>query len=348
MKAFPKEDILKLDSLLSGTGKVCITTHTHPDGDALGSAYGMLHFLRDARGLDAIVVINDRWPSYLDFAVSGADEALTIIREEAPEAADSALKDCRLIVCTDFNASSRISELEAALLSSKAHKLLIDHHLSPQREIFDLVFSETEISSASELELLLLEALPQIGGDASKLPAEALTLLMTGITTDTNNFANSVFPSTLKACSELIAAGVDRDEILDRLYRSYSEERVRATARFTADYMRIMPQGAAYIIIDEATFNSFGLVKGDTEGLVNVALGIDKVKLSILLRQEGEVYRASIRSKRGVSANTFAIKYFEGGGHERASGGKLRISQDIRDAADVERYVRKCIEDFCA
>ena len=343
---FLPEEISRLDTLLSCGGPVCITTHTHPDGDALGSAYAILHYLRENRGLDARVVINDRWPACLDFMVDEADMGLTLIRETGPEEADAAIRDCALIVCTDFNAPSRIDGLEQAFRSSGARKLLIDHHLSPDRELFDLVFSDAEVSSASELAMALLEALPDVGGDLSRLSVRTLTLLMTGITTDTNNFANSVYPSTLSACSGLIAAGVDRDWILDRLYRSYSEERVRATARFTADYMRVTPQGAAYIIIDEDVFNSFGLVQGDTEGLVNVPLGIGRVCLSILLRQEGGQYRVSVRSKAGVSANAFAIKYFEGGGHERASGGKLRIGPTVKDSADAEKYVRRCIEDF--
>ncbi len=47
------------------------------------------------------------------------------------------------------------------------------------------------------------------------------------MTTDTNNFSNSVFPSTFEMASRLIEAGVDRDAILVSLYNNYRENRLR-------------------------------------------------------------------------------------------------------------------------
>ncbi|MBQ1647377.1 MAG: hypothetical protein II047_02730, partial [Bacteroidales bacterium] len=69
-------------------------------------------------------------------------------------------------------------------------------------------------------------------------------------------------------------------------------------------------------------------------------------RLSILAREDGDWFRVSIRSKRGVSARMLAKTRFHGGGHEQASGGKIFIPQDVQDAVSVERYIMETTARF--
>jgi phosphoesterase RecJ-like protein len=243
------------------------------------------------------------------------------------------------IVALDFNAFHRTDRLETLLKESEAFKILIDHHLHPDTESFNLVFSYQSISSASELVYHILKATPQCQGKKESIPFYAAESLMTGMTTDTNNFANSTFPSTLQMASELIEIGVDRDKIIFNLYNQYGENRIRLLGYALKDLLKITDDGVAYIVIDKDTLERYNIQEGDTEGFVNIPLSIDRVRMSFLLKEDEGKVRVSIRSKRGTSANRCAVRYFNGGGHENAAGGKLHIPEDIKGMEDAAEYI---------
>ena len=188
--------------------------------------------------------------------------------------------------------------------------------------------------------------LPFINGDASKLPHEAATALMTGMTTDTNNFMNSVYPSTLQMASSLLAVGVDRNMIIQRIYNSFKESRVRLQGHILKDLMNITQDGVAYIILTKEDIRDYNVEDGDTEGFVNIPLTIDKVKMSIFIKEDTDRVRVSIRSKTGTSANLCARRYFNGGGHENAAGGRLYIPENIPGIEAVAEYIEKCTHIF--
>ena len=322
-----------LSSLIDDSERIVVCTHVHPDGDALGSSGAVFHYLREVRGKSDVSMVREEAPGTIAFISKG----IPVLGPQAIEAAD-------LIICTDFNGLSRAGgEFEKALRASTAKKVLIDHHLNPQEAEFDLVFSRTEVSSASEMVYEILRQMPEIGGQTSRLPLSVLNCLMAGMTTDTNNFANSVFPSTLEMAGDLIASGVDRDAIVAELYNRYRPNRVRAIAHILSEEMTIRPDGLAVIIVTKELWHRFGLEEGELEGMVNIPLTIDEVKVCLYLREslDAPEVRASIRSKRGWSANAMAAKYFHGGGHEQAAGGKLRIPEDIPDAAAAAVFVEK-------
>ena len=323
-------DIRRLETFFAEAERVCIVVHTHPDGDALGSGAALLAYLGGCRGLQASLLLPDPPGAYLAFLLPEKD-VLTLPGDAAP--ARKRLDECDLLVCLDMNGFSRAGDLEADLHACKARKVLIDHHLNPDLPSFDLVFSQERISSASEL---LYQVLQALGGE---LPLPVLTPLMAGMTTDTNNFANSVYPSTLQMASELLAAGVDRDALLDRLYHRYRENRLRAMGAYLDELLHITPDGVAYAVLDRSFLERFSLQEGETEGFVNLPLGIDGVRLSVFLREADGHFRVSLRSKRGVQASRLAAEAFHGGGHECAAGGKLYFPEDISAPDRAADYI---------
>lgn len=340
MKDINSCNIKRLEELISETEKPVIVTHMKPDGDAIGSCLALYHLL-SSMGKKAQIILNDKWPSYLEFLTEKAlPEDICIYKDEAVSAISSIYRS-DLIFCLDFNAFHRTENLEAPLATSKAKKVLIDHHLNPDRDNFDLSFSETATSSASELLYHIMMSLSSISGNAAYLPSDAATALMTGMTTDTNNFANSVYPSTLRMASSLLEAGVDRDGILMNLYNRHSENRLRLMGFMMKDLLKITDYGVAYIVLDKKTQDAYEVAEGDTEGFVNMPLSIEKVRMSLLLKEDGNRVRVSIRSKRGTSANMCAKLYFNGGGHENAAGGRLRIPDDIKGIEEAASYIER-------
>ena len=331
------EAVGRLEALLKSGGTVTVTAHTHPDGDALGSVSAFVSYLRERRGKDAVAVLPDSPAATVRPIVPAGVPLLCF--DTQPEACLARIAASDLVILLDGNGFSRTEGLQAAFEASTAPKVLVDHHVSPETDRFQVVFSTPDVSSASELLYYVLLELPDIGGDPSRLPADAARALLTGMTTDTNNFANSVYPGTFRMAADLIAAGVDREAVLADLYNRYRENRVRVMGYLQYEAMRITPEGLAYIIATRDILDRFGVEDGETEGLVNVPLSIDRVKMSILLKEEDGHFRVSIRSKKGWSARECAMAHFHGGGHENASGGKLFWPGDIARSEDAAAFL---------
>ena len=315
----------RLHSMIMESSVITVVAHTHPDGDAVGSTLAMRAFLR-MLGKDAVVILPEAVNANLRFMVPSGEP---VSATDSPDQARERLERSDMVICQDCPGFHRTGILERMLAGIRATKVLIDHHIGPDSAHFDIVFSECGISSASELLFWILMEMPEISSDAARLPEEAATALMTGMTTDTNNFANSVYPSTLEMASKLIASGVDRDSIISSINNNYGENRLRAMGWLLKDEMTVTPDGVAYMIITSGDVERFELREGDTEGFVNLPLQARKIRMSILCKQDGDHYRVSIRSKKGTSANMCSRKYFNGGGHEQAAGGRLTCPGDL-------------------
>lgn len=330
------------DNWIRDAGRIVISSHMHPDGDAVGSSCALANYLKN-RGKTVSVVLPDPVPDTLVFALDPLTASMVSSEQKACE---ELISDADLIVSIDYNRPDRTANLENAIRSSKARKVLIDHHLNPDSEFYSLIFSTPETSSSCEVLYGILKSMPDVSSDIQKIGLKACTLLMLGMTTDTNNFANSTYPSTLQMASDLLSAGVDRQEVLSGLYNNYRENRYRFMGHFLKEKLKLTSYGLAYAVITDADLNGFDIREGETEGFVNLPLGIASVRMSIFLKQDGNEFRVSIRSKRGVSANRCATMYFNGGGHENASGGKLLIPDHVESAEAAKAYTEKCCETF--
>ena len=343
MTGITTEKIILFHEMLKRASRICIVTHMKPDGDAIGSSMGMYHTL-SLYGKQAKVAIANPYPDNLKFLTE--DNSDILIHESAREETEKAVLDSDLIICLDFNAFHRTDTLEDVLYKAKAEKVLIDHHLSPDTAKFSLVFSETEISSASELLYCVLMKLPPIADNVHNLPEKAALALMTGMTTDTNNFMNSTHPSTLRMASSLLERGVDRDLIIRNIYQSFRESRIRLQGYVLKDLLKITEDGVAYIVLDKKDMVKYDVQEGDTEGFVNIPLTIGKVAMSILAKEDEGRVRISIRSRKGTSANLCSKLHFNGGGHENAAGGRLMIPEDVTGIEDVAGYIERHTHKF--
>ena len=87
--------------------------------------------------------------------------------------------------------------------------------------------------------------------------------------------------------------------------------------------MNIIQEGtAAYMSLTEAEMRRYRFQQGDSEGFVNYPLSIASVQMSAMFIETHKFIRISFRSRGDVDVSLFASKYFNGGGHKNASGGK--------------------------
>lgn len=333
-----EDSIYQLNKVFSDGKKFCIVTHTSPDGDAIGSTVALREFLRTS-GAEARIVVPDAYPFFLR-ELDPDDEIVVFNGNET--AAVSIIREADVICALDINSFSRTDKMKEHLYGAEAFKVLIDHHPGPGTDEFGLIFSETEVSSTCELLYYILMEMPETGGEATRLPKASADGLFTGMTTDTNNFANSTYPSTLRMAASLIDAGVDRDRLLDTLYHQFSESRLRLIGKLLKDCMHTVDGWFTYMLLTKEMQHEFGYKKGDVEGVVNRPLEIGEVGISALFTEDDDFVRVSIRSKGAIAVNSLARKYFNGGGHINASGG--RIFMDIKDIPDY--YIKSVREYF--
>ncbi|MBP5210786.1 MAG: bifunctional oligoribonuclease/PAP phosphatase NrnA [Bacteroidales bacterium] len=309
-----------LERLISSADSIVIIGHFNPDGDSIGSITGMYQYLA-GRGKNVCAISPSSYPDFLSFLNPKGNPIL--VYTENKDAVQKALDSADLIICQDLNRLSRTEQMAEGIKRAKAPKVLIDHHPNPEREWFDVVISDTEVSSTCELVFDILMTMPDVAGDTSKLSLECATSLYSGLLTDTNNYSNSLFPDTLTVASALMARGIDSKQIYYNLFCSYSESRMRLMGKML-DNMIIIPEyKTAYMLLSLEDKAAFNFKDGDSEGFVNLPLAIDGIEITALLAQTPDFIRVSLRSKGDINVNDLAHSYFNGGGHVNASGGRL-------------------------
>ena len=316
-----------LHSVISSAQHVVLLTHQSPDGDAMGSSLAMYHYIKSL-GKEAQVIVPNAFPDFLAW-MPGADTVLLYDAQTAE--ANSSLEKADLVICTDFNAPSRIGALGDKMLTLACPKLMIDHHLHPA-DFADFIVSEPEASSTCELVYEVLSTLN------AKLSTNIATCLYTGLMTDTGNFSyNSNRPQIYSIISHLVAAGANKDEIYNAVFNQYSVERMKMVGYCLYQKMRVFPEHhTALIYLSRKELYRFNFQKGDAEGIVNMPLQSKDIHYSVFMREDKATpdemeknggistkIKLSFRSQGDRPVNVFASEIFNGGGHANASGGEF-------------------------
>ena len=306
-----KERIESLRELLAPANrKIVIVAHTNPDGDAVGSSLAWAEVLR-GMGHEVTCIVPNKYPYFLDW-MPGIGQVVVFKNDTAGDAV-RAIAEADLLFCLDFNAVSRLEILSDTIeANTTARRVLIDHHLSPDGH-FDLSFSYPDSSSTCFLVYSIIEAL--FGTDAiTRQMAESLYV---GMMTDTGNFAFSFLtPELFRAVAVLVEKGISIPEIHNNVYNAYTEGRARLFGYVINRKMEIIQDGTvAYMSLMENEMRRFQFQQGDSEGFVNYALTIKKVKMSAMFLAHRKFIRISLRSRGDVDVNLFARRYFNGGGH---------------------------------
>ena len=333
-KIIAEDNIQKARKLINKYDKIIIITHTSPDGDALGSALALYHFLSEY-GKQSNIIVPNEFPHFYQW-MPGADQI--IIADKSTTIATELIEVAELIIFLDFNVLMRIEQLEPLVRKSTANKILIDHHIDPEN-FCNITISHPEISSTSELIFRFICRM----GLFDYLNKPCAECIYTGMMMDTGAFTfNSNSPAIYYIISELLLKGIDKDAIYSRIYCNYSQRRLRLQGYVLCHKMKIFRDyNTSLITLSQAEHQRFRSQKGDTEGFVNIPLSIYKVKFSAFIREEKDIVRISLRSKGNIPANQFAKEVFGGGGHLNASGaefdGKLEDAIRIFEEA-LPRY----------
>lgn len=316
-----RDSFIKFKNVLKKSTKIVIVTHWSPDGDAMGSSLGLLLFLKKM-GKKAQVIVPNAYPDFLHFLPSNKS---VMIYEKEKDKALRRIQQADLIFTLDFNNFKRLEGLGPALSESSATKILIDHHQEPDTYP-DLYFHDTAACSTCELVYDFMEGL----GQKKLLDKNIAACLYTGLMTDTGSFRfPSVTARTHEIIAELIKTGLKPSEIHGAVYDSYSLDRLKLLGYALNEKLKLIKgYPVAYFTLTEKELNQFNYQKGDTEGLVNYPFSIKGIEVCALFNETADYTKISFRSKGKIDMNKYARKYFEGGGHINAAGGKSTETLD--------------------
>ena len=325
-----QEECDQLKALIKESETILCVCHQSPDGDAIGACLGWAEVLNTSFGKKAQVIAPDQYPDFLQWLPNSEK----IIRyDKHREGCEWTLQHADLIFCLDFNTCSRIDNMQQALEQSPAKKVLIDHHLNPD---VPAVITISRPSASSTCELVFRLAW-QLGCFEEQTKHFAVPIYC-GMMTDTGAFTyNSDDCDVYFIISQLLTKHINKDKIYRNVYHNFSEDRLRLMGYVMLE--KLVVDGAhhaSYFTLTRNDLKRFHFVKGDAEGLVNMPLQIKGHKLSISLREDTErdnLIWVSLRSVDQFPCNEMAARFFNGGGHLNASGGRLNCS--INEAIQI-------------
>jgi len=314
-------DFTKITGYLSVPRKILITSHTNPDGDAIGASLALYGYLR-MKNHPVRIMTPDPYPNFLAW-MPWREEIMVFTREK--ERCLEAIEEAEVIFSVDYNSLERLSGASEAAKASKAVKILIDHHKLPANQ-FDMMISKVAVSSTAELVYEFIAA----SGDKDLINKEIAECIYVGITTDTGSYSYSCnHVRTYEIVADLYKKGIDGEHIHRLVYDTYSESRLRLLGYALSQKLVVLPEyHTAYISLTSEELDRFNYEVGDTEGVVNYALSIDGINLAALFSERDNAIRASFRSKGSFKVDALARDHFNGGGHVNASGANSYVSME--------------------
>lgn len=302
--------------------RIMLFRHVRNDGDCVGATKGLKRILQLTWPEKEVYLIDEDTAKYLEFMGP----------EDAP-VADELYADALGIVL-DTASEARISNKKYTLCKEL---IKIDHHI-PLESYGDLIWVEEERSSACEMVVDFYSTFR----DELKIDSEAATHLYTGMVTDSGRFKyDGVSGDTLRNAAVLLDVGVDTQTLFARLYLEAFEY-----LKFKAhiyDRMQITENGVAYLYVDKAMQEEFGLtleMASATVGTLDSIRGCISWMVFIETGDEQGSIRVRLRS-RFVHINSIAEKY-HGGGHACASGATVYSKEEVASLlADADALVKE-------
>ena len=289
--------------------------HQKPDADAMGSSLALAHFLTQ---LDhSVTVISPtNWAKWLDW-MPGCNKVIDYEMNKAK--AEEVLHEADWLFCLDFNIFHRTKNMANILKELACIKILVDHHREPDEPSFNYGISDMEKSSTSEMIYVLIIN----SGHHDKITEEIAECIYAGVVADTGSFRFPVAKADVhKLVADLKSTGLKHSKVHENLFDNFLENKLRFTGHVLLHRMEVFYEyNTVLVAITKNDLLKYHIKTGDTEGLVNFPQTIQGIKLVGLVIDRDEERKWSFRSKDDFDCNTFARKYFNGGGHFNAAGG---------------------------
>jgi len=305
--------------VLRRAGRVLCTMHQAPDGDALGTSLGLALALRDA-GKHVVVLCAEPVPRALAF-LPGADGVVTELSADACFDAT---------VASDAGHPARLPE---ALPSAERRGVLInlDHHRTTP-PFGDLNLIDPDAAAAAVMAFRVL----CVGG--FHIGAQAASALYVALLADTGSFRyGSTNPEALRMAAALVEAGARPGALASAIWERNTVPMLKLLEQALATLELALGGRLALMTLTREAISAAGTIEETADGLVTFPRSIEGVAVAALLREQGRLWRVSLRSNgqprsRGGFVDVARIaQSFGGGGHAAAAGFTLvGTREDVR------------------
>lgn len=293
--------IEEIAKVLKSLKSAVIFTHMRPDGDTLGSALALGRALSMA-GVRTEILNEAPIPERFSF-LKGVEKIRTSPSFEA-----------EAFILVDVSAENRLGLLQELFRRGMRKKITVnvDHHTSNSRFCRYNYVEECSSNCQNIYKLILA-----LGG---KIDTEMAEALLTGLITDSGSFSHGdVGRETFLTAAACTEAGADVGKISFEAFKKKSKARADLYAETISKLRYFLDGRLAVAIVRDGMLRKYGLGQDATEGIVDFALEIDTVLVSVCIMEvkRGQ-YKVSFRS-RDINVNEIA-RVFGGGGHILASG----------------------------
>lgn len=287
-----------------------LTTHVNPDGDGLGSEVALAEWLA-AHGKKVQILNHSATPDFYRFL--DPNQRIKQFNEQRDVLA---IASADVIVVMDTNHADRLRSMHQHVLTSKARKIIIDHHLDPE-EFAQQYLIDDDATSTGEIVYHLL------CNNGSTLSPVIASALYCAIMTDTGSFRfPRVDAETHRIVAHLIECGADPVQIYHNVYEQWSAGRVQLLGDALASLRTEYDGKLAHITISQHDLKNTGTTEVDTDNFTIYPMNVEGVVAGILFLELNDGVKMSFRSKGDIPINELA-KEFGGNGHKNAAGARL-------------------------
>ena len=299
--------------------RVALSTHLNADGDGCGSEAALARMLA-AHGLVPRIVNPTPWPEMFSFLLG--DDI-----DDQTSRGSKALRDIDLLVVLDISDVKRLGNIAESVRALTVAKVVIDHHIGSDDPAGLLGLSDTTACATAELVFDVAIVMDW------EITAEIARALYTGMLTDTGGFRfSNTSPRCLAVAAQLLACGVDPEDMYTRIYASAPAGRVRLMADVLGTLQVDEAHGLTWLSMHADALETYDVKAEDLDGVVEHARSIAGTRMALLFRDLGHgKVKVSFRSIGQTDVNAFA-REFGGGGHTKAAG--ALIAGELADVRD--------------
>ena len=292
-----------------------LTTHVNPDGDGLGSELALAEWLISQGKQVGIINYSSTPEVYLFLDKQNRIKQFNESRDAAT------IQEADVIVVLDTNHPDRLRTMQQAILSSRAVKICIDHHLDPA-PFANHYLIDDDATSTGEIVYRLLREL-----HAPELSPAIAEPLYCAIMTDTGSFRYPRVNAEIhRITAHLIECGADPVKIYHNVYEQWSPGRIHLLGELLANLKTEYNGRLAYVTVTQEMLKRTGTKEEDTDNFTVYPMSVEGVEAGILFLELGNGAKISFRSRGEIQINELA-KEFGGNGHKNAAGARLR---DVR------------------
>lgn len=317
----------ELAEVIVASQRIAVTTHSKPDGDAMGSVLAMV------RTLTKLGKVADAW------LMGPVENALTLIAEDTPfHLVEDHMPgdDYDLIIITDTGAWTQLDPLADWLKRNQPRVIGFDHHTGGQDVASKRIVDAKKCSATH----LLVELIDELGVELDGARGGIAEALFVGMATDTGWFKfQNANAECFATASRLLATGIDKSRLYQLIEETAAPSRLALEGRALTSLQFARNGEVAIMSLSPGDFKETGGSPQDLTGIVNQPMQVGSVRVSVLLTQvEAGLTKISFRSKPAINGGAFTdvnelAGRMGGGGHIHAAGAKLKM--DLQQALQV-------------